>query len=390
MSFGLPPLWLLVGISALGPIVMNAVLPANTQIMHEFETKYGLVQLVLTVYLVATMFSQIIMGNLADRYGRRPIMLINLLIFALGGVICTVAFNIEMLLVGRFVQGFGASVCMFLPRTIVRDVYGRDRAASVIGYMTTAMMAAPLFGPALGGWVTDVSSWRWMYALLAVLGCLFAYLTWMYQNETLIVDERERRPIGSQLFQNAKSLLSTRMFVAYLLVQCGSVGVYYSFLGGAPYVLMELRGLSASEYGLWFMVIAVGYLLGNLAAGKFSERIGVDRMIGFALLPGAVGMTLFWLLFNWDHPLGLFLPMQLITFSNGMCLPNVMSAIMSVRPDMAGGASGLAGTIQTAVGIVFTLLLSIFLLDKALPLYVLMSLSACLCVLGYARIRQHA
>lgn len=365
---------------------MNGVLPANTEVMRDLQTTYGAAQLVLTVYLIATMFASIILGNLADRLGRRPVMIASLLVFASGGFICTLAPNIEVLLIGRFVQGFGASVCVFLPRTIVRDVHPRDRAASVIGYMTTAMMVAPLFGPAVGGWVTDVSTWRWLYAGLGVLGIVFSVLAYRYQYETL--KDVQSRPVGSRFYHSASVLMRDRLFQGYVAIQCGSVGVYYSFLGGAPYVLMELRGLSASEYGRWFTMVAIGYLAGNFIAGRLSERLGVDRMIMLALIPGAFGVVLFWVLSGVAHPLGLFIPMQIVALSNGMCLPNVMSASMSVNPSLAGSASGIAGTLQTFVGIVFTILLSLFLSESALPLFVIITLSSVVAIWGVWLIRH--
>jgi len=156
----LPPLWLLVAISALGPVVMNGVLPANSAIMAEFQTKYGTVQLILTAYMCASLFGQVILGNAADRYGRRPVMLLSIVLFSVASFFCSLASSIEFLLVARFAQGFFASALMTLPRTIVRDVFGKDKAASMIGYMTTAMMIAPLFGPSLAGWTTDNFNWR--------------------------------------------------------------------------------------------------------------------------------------------------------------------------------------------------------------------------------------
>lgn len=382
----LPPLWLLVAISAMGPIVMNGVLPANSQITRDLLTNYGMVQMVLTVYLLATLFAQIVLGNWSDRYGRRPVMVGSLLVFALGGFLCAIAPSIEMLLVGRFVQGFGSSVCIFLPRTIIRDVYPRDRSASVIGYMTTAMMVAPLFGPALGGWITDVSSWRFLYAGLGILGTLLALLCVLFQNETL--EQSNVRPVGSRFIDSAAVLLRSSAFKSYLAVQCGSVGVYYAFLGGAPYVLMELYGLSAFSYGRWFAMIAIGYLLGNLVAGRFSQRFGGNRMIGFSIPPLVVGIALFWLMSGWQHPFAMFFPMQLIAFSNGICLPNVMSATMSVRPELAGSASGLAGTFQTAAGIIMSILLSVWLGDSAQPLLIVMTISLLLACYGYLRMRN--
>ncbi len=184
-KLGVPLLSVLIAVSAIGPLALNGVLPANSAVMSDLDTRYGVAQLVLTVFLTANLVSQLVLGPAADRYGRRPVMLFSLLVFVIGSLICASAVSIEMLLAGRFVQGVGGAVCVFLPRTIVRDIYAQGRAASVIGYMTTAMMVAPLFGPAVGGWITDHASWRLMYMGLACLAALLMLAGWRFQPETL-------------------------------------------------------------------------------------------------------------------------------------------------------------------------------------------------------------
>jgi len=378
-------LLLLVGISAVGPIALNGVLPANSAVMGELATSYALAQMVLTVYLFATLVSQIVLGPAADRHGRRPVMLFGLVVFTLGSIGCAFAPSIESLLLGRFIQGFGGATCMFLPRTIVRDVYPRDRAASVIGYMTTAMMLAPMFGPALGGWTTDAASWRWMYGGLAMLGALFVALAWRFLPETRRTAEVSAAPAGDPAGIVASplgSLLRERAFIGYALLMTGSVGVYYTFLAGAPYVAMESRGLAASAFGIWFAMVAVGYLTGNLIAGRFSEQVGGTRMIAYALLPFFLGIGLFWALAGWSHPLGLFLPMQLVAISNGMALPNMISGAMSVRPSLAASASGLAGGLQTAFGVALTVAVGVLLPLGDLWLQTLATLCALVTVSG--------
>ena len=162
----------------------------------------------------------------------------------------------------------------------------------------------------------------------------------------------------------------------------GSVGVYYTFLAGAPYVGMESRGLDPSSFGRWFAVVAVGYLSGNLVAGRFSERIGVDRMIRLGLVPFAIGVALFWLLGNWSHPLGLFLPMQFVAFSNGVSLPNMISGAMSVRPSLAASASGLSGGLQTAFGVALTVVVGRLLPSGDVWLAAIVTFSGVLTVVG--------
>jgi len=376
----LPPILLLIGISAVGPLVLNGVLPANTAVMAEFNTRYGVAQLVLTVFLLATLFGQIFLGSAADRFGRRPIMLLSLAGFSVGGFLCALAPQMEWLLAARFVQGFFASACTVLPRTMVRDVYGRDKSASMIGYMTVAMMVAPLFGPALGGWVTDNFNWRFLYAGLGVAGAVFCFFCVFFLHETQSSDAKPAN--GFSILTSSRDLLQLRAFIASALMLCGSIGLYYAFLAGAPFVMMESRGFSASVYGAWFAMVASGYLTGNLIAGRFSERLGIDRMIFFGAIPGMTAVALLWLFSSAVHPLSLFAPMFLVALSNGMSLPSVMSAAMSVRPDLISSAAGLAGAIQVGFGVVLTYILGLLLPYGEYWLFVLMSFSAAIWMIG--------
>jgi len=200
--------------------------------MIDLESQYSLVQLVLTVFLLANLLGQLTLGHAADTWGRRPILIGSLLVFSVGGAICALAPSIEWLLLGRFIQGFGASTCMFIPRTIVRDVYPRDRAASVIGYMTTAMMIAPLFGPMIGGWVTDNYNWRFLYVGLAVMGVVLSLFAWRYQHETLTT-KIDQQPVS--WLSSAARLLSEREFFSYVLMMMGSVGVIRALVCGGSY-----------------------------------------------------------------------------------------------------------------------------------------------------------
>ena len=384
----LPPLWLLIGISAVGPIVMNGVLPANTAIMSEFNTHYGTAQLVLTVFLLATLFGQMYLGSAADRFGRRPVMLISLAGFSVGGFLCAIAPHVEWLLLARFFQGFFASACVILPRTMVRDVYGQNKSASVIGYMTVAMMVAPLFGPALGGWVTDNFSWRFLYAGLGFAGALFCIACWFFLHETQSANAK--LVYQSSMLKSSGDLLQLRAFQATSMMMSGTVGLYYGFLAGAPFVMMESRGHSASSYGAWFACVAVGYLSGNLITGRFAEKLGIDRMIYLGAIPGILGVALFWLLSGIVHPLALFTPMFFVALSNGMSLPSLMSATMSVKPDLISSSAGLAGAIQVAFGVVLTYVLGLLLPYGDYWMFVLMTVSAVLWMSGLWLWRMHS
>ena len=391
-------LLLLVGIAGLGPLAMTGVLPATSAVMADLGSSYGAAQLVLTVFLVAAFVCQTALGRAADHYGRKPVMTASLVTFAIGSALCAVASSIETLLAARFLQGVGGAVCMFLPRTIVRDVYPEDRAASVIGYVTTAMMIAPMFGPALGGWITERGDWRWMYAGLAALGALLALFAQCFQRETLGAFVRGNAPssaagagtaVGTGRAwhaggSSASELLAEPTFRALALVLVGSVGVYYSFLAGAPFIAMESRGMGAASYGRWFASAAIGYLAGNLFAGCFSTLLGTRRMITLGCAVLLFGVALSVALSGCTEPAALFGPMLIVALSNGMTLPNVSSALMSVRPASAGTASGLAGSLQTGSGVGLTVLIGMLLPLSDGWLFAALSLCAVATLVGIA------
>ena len=354
----LPRIWLLVVISAVSPFMINGVLPANSAIMSEFDVSYALVQWTLTIFLLALLIAQPILGYCADRWGRRPVMYLSLALFAVGCFVSASADSMIVLLIGRFLQGFGGSVCTFLPRTVVRDLYPQDRAASMIGFMTMAMMMAPLFGPAFGGWVTDRFDWRYIYIILGTVGAVVAVIAWRSLAET-----RKQEEAGQSVpfFKALVTLMAMPGFRQHALLIAGAVGVYYSFLGSAPYLVMEVRGVSASSFGRWFILVALGYLSGNAIAAFLSERVGVKGMISLGQIPLVLGILGFWLSLLFESPGALFFPMALIAISNGMSLPSLTTAAMNVHPPLAASASGIAGALQTGVGILLTILLGVLL-----------------------------
>ncbi|NVK30582.1 MAG: multidrug effflux MFS transporter [Gammaproteobacteria bacterium] len=376
----MPLLWVLILISALGPISMNGVLPANTAVMQELAVDYSSAQLVLTVFLLAMLLFQLPAGAWSDRFGRRPVMLLGLAGYALGGVLCVISQSLELLLIGRFIQGAGGAVCMSLPRTIVRDVYDRDRAASMIGYMTTAMMLAPMFGPALGGWLTDTFSWRWMYVAIVMVSLIVLGLCWKFLPETNPEQATGATKIG--FWSASNELMHSGYFVGVLLTLCGSVGVYYTFLAGAPYVVIELYGHPAAEYGLWFALTGIGYMSGNLIAGRYAERLGTLQLAKVGMIPLVISMALFWMLSGWQHAAALLIPAGLFALSNGVVIPNLTAMALSVNTRVAGTASGLTGMAQLAVGVGFSALLGGMLQDTATPLYSLMTVSFLIALLG--------
>lgn len=377
----LPPVWLLVLCCALGPLSMTIAVPANTQIMRDFATEYGIAQLILTVYLCAMALSQLFLGALSDRHGRRPIMIAGLIIFILGSIICAFAPSLEVLLLGRAVQGAGGSVGISMSRAIVRDVFSRAKSASVIGYISMAMVLAPMLGPALGGALTEHWSWRVIFALLAIIAVLLVFAVITRLNETHAVT-RGASAGGTGVAASSAILFRYPTFVGYVITQAFAAGMFFAFLAGAPFLMMEVLGFSASEYGMYFAITALGYLSGNFFSGRYSERAGPDTMMKVALAPAALGIVLFWTFYASTEPLGLFIPMFFVALSNGLTIPNSTAAALSVRPDLAGAASGISGACQIGVGAALSVLVGFAQNGEFWPLLCAITLSGVCSALG--------
>ena len=162
---------------------MNIFLPSLPSISEHFNADKKIVQLTITLYLFATAFLQPILGPLSDYYGRRPIVLFGLIGFFVGTVICIFAPNIETLLIGRIVQATSAAG-MVISRAIIRDIVGREKAASMIGYVTMGMAIAPMIGPTMGGYLDEFFGWQATFWLLLVFSVIVLYITWADLGET--------------------------------------------------------------------------------------------------------------------------------------------------------------------------------------------------------------
>ena len=342
-----PHLATLILAAAVGTLALTMFIPSMPGMADAFGTSYATVQLALSLYLFVTAVVQLASGPLSDLYGRRPVMIGGMLLFVAGTVLCLVAPSIEWLLAGRVIQGASA-VGLVLSRTVIRDLYEREKAASMIGYTVMAMAVAPMIGPWLGGLLDEVVGWTGtFYALLAV-GVLTTALVYWDLDET---NRTMGRPVREQIGAY-RSLLTTPAY--WIFVGTGSFvsAIFFGFLGGAPKLADAALGMSPASYGAWFAICAGGYAFGNFLSGRFTERVGLLRMIragAVVSLSGPVGIAASFAL-GWDHPFALFGWIGLTGVGNGMVLPSNVAGAISIRPDAAGAASGLVGTLQTMTG----------------------------------------
>lgn len=374
-----PHMLTLIMLAGLSALAMNIFLPSLPNMTVHFATDYRLMQLSVALYLGFNAVIQVLIGPVSDRFGRRPVILWGLVLFVLATLGCLLAPTVEAFLFFRMCQAV-AAVGMVLSRAAVRDMYDQDQAASMIGYVTMGMAVVPMLGPAVGGVLDAVLGWQANFWLLALLGLLTLALTWADFGETA---HKSGKTLLAQ-FREYPELLGSPRFWGYSLA-CGfSSGAFFAYLGGAPFVGSEVFGLDPARLGIYFGAPAMGYILGNYLSGRYSIRVGVNRMVLWGSLVCGIGVGLSLVLTAMGHATAelFFGFMTFVGLGNGMTIPNATAGALSVRPLLAGTASGLSGAIMLGGGAALSALAGALLTPEtgALPLLGLMVLTSVLAV----------
>ena len=373
---------LLAAITASGPIALNIYLPALPLVQADFGVSLARAQSTLSIALLGFAAGILIYGPLSDRFGRRPVVLAGLGVYLAGTLLCLIAPTIEWLTVGRAVQSLGAAAGVVVSRAIVGDLYPRERMAKTLAYLTMVMVFGPMVSPIFGGWISVQWSWRGTFVFLLVMVGAVATLAWRRLPET--------RPAGATsssaraIASASVTLLRRRSFSGYMLQ--GSV-IYATFLvliSLAPYVMVDALDRPPTEFGAYYLLLAIGYFCGNWSVTRLTARRGVEWLMlqGVAISAVAclVALGLFWLGFT--HPLALFVPIGVLGFGQGMALPNITASAVALAPGSAGVASSLLGFAQQLVGAACVQAMSVFPTDSAYPMLIFCAVSRCLAWVG--------
>lgn len=345
-----PPLWLLVAMVGAGPFTIQMVVPLLPDFAKQFAAANAQAQMLLTLALVGIALGQLLYGPFADRFGRRPVVMLALWVFFAASLVAVAAPTLWALSGLRALQAVGACGGMVIGRAMVRDCFPRERAASVLGYVMMGMTVVPMASPYVASIAHAWFGWQSIFVLAAAIGLWLLIAVRRHLPETLAVPQA--LPGLAGLLALYAALLRTPAFRYYVATVALSSGIFFAFVGGAPHVVMTGMGLTPSDYSLAFLATSAFYGVGNFFAGRYSQRFGVVRMIGVGTLitfaGTALALTSVLLL-----PLSLvtlFLPIVLMTIGNGISQTNAVVAALSVRPQLAGTASGLTGFAQMGFG----------------------------------------
>jgi MFS transporter, DHA1 family, multidrug resistance protein len=356
-----PRLAVLMILVAFAALSVDITIPVMSSFAAAFNVSGAAAQLTLSVFVLAFATTHLLAGPLSDRFGRRPVLIGGATLYTLASVACVFADSIDQLIAARFVQGIGCCAGPVVGRAIVRDVYGGERAAKVLAYMSTVMGFVPGVAPIIGGTLVEAFGWRAIFVALlgfgvaALLGCLFVLDETNKWRDPAAV--RPRRLAGNYL-----SFLAERSFLAYVAATGFTYAAMLSFHSLSAFVLIEQFGVRAGHYGYWFLGIVIGYVSGAFSAGRLHGRIAPNTLItlglGFEVAGAALMAGLGWT--RTDAPFAVIGPMMLFMYGAGFVFPNAAAGAIAPYQTKAGAASALLGFVQFTTGAVVSTIVTRF------------------------------
>ena len=345
-------LLLLVAMTGVAPISLYLLVPALPVLATTFGRDISIAQMTVSLYMVGIACSQIIMGPLSDRFGRRPVLLAGLGLMVMASAACIFADTLPQLIAARFLQALGGATGMVVSRAIIRDLYSRDRIGAMISLVIAVMMIAQMLSPLTGGLLETAFGWRAIFYVITAASLAIAVAI------ALMLPETRRDRSGPGGFRgDVGSLITSRAFIGYLLCQVLASQIIFAFAGGGPYIVVTQMGRSSAEYGAWFASTGFAYLIGNLFCVRFAPRHSLENLIwlGLALqLTGSL-LNLLWGVTGLNlAPSWLFGTQMLVMFGNAFVMSNSAAGAVSVRPEAAGTASGAMGFLQMGIGSLFS------------------------------------
>jgi DHA1 family bicyclomycin/chloramphenicol resistance-like MFS transporter len=341
-------LLMLVAMTGVAPISLYMLVPALPVLATTFGRDIGVAQMTVSLYMVGIACSQIIMGPLSDKFGRRPVLLAGLGLMVAASVACIFAESLPQLIAARFLQALGGATGMVVSRAIIRDLYSRDRVASMISLVIAVMMIAQMLSPLTGGLLETAFGWRAIFYAITAASLIIAVAIAIALPET----RRDRTEAGG-FRGDVGSLLTSRAFIGYVLCQVLASQIIFAFAGGGPYIVVTQMDRSSAEYGAWFATTGLAYLVGNLFCVRFAPRHSLEKLIwfGLALQFAGAALNLVWGVTGLNQaPSWLFGTQMIVMFANAFVMSNASAGAISVRPEAAGTASGAMGFLQMGVG----------------------------------------
>ena len=355
-------LYLILGVLAgLGPFSIDMYLPALPEIGASLNASSGAMQMTVTAFLVGLIFGPVVVGPISDAVGRRPPILVSLIIYSLISLLLAAATSVEMMIGLRVAQAACGGTSMSLVRSMVRDLLSGDAMARAMSILMMVLLGAPIVAPFFGGALLLVWGWRSIFVVLAVIGALMFLGAWLWLPETLPPESRRPLDLGSSV-RGYLSITRSREAVAYAITGGAVAGMLFCYLAASPFIYIDYYGVDEQWFGALFGISVVGAWLAQVFNIRYVQAIGYGRLvkIGSVLLVG-LATVLLWVTQTDFGGLAGVVAVSVVTVSmTHVVAPGALTGVLDGFPHLAGSASGFSSFVRFAMGAAGTAALGIF------------------------------
>jgi len=374
--------FLLGSLSLLGPFTIDTYLPAFPTIVEDFHTNASLVQVSLTTCLLGLALGQLIIGPMSDVQGRRKPLIIFLGLYLVSSLICTIAPNIYLLIVSRFIQGFAAAGGLVISRAVVRDLFSGRELTKFFASLMLIGNLGPIVAPIIGGAILSFASWKVVFLVLSGIGIILTIAVSFKLEETLPQEKQVPSNI-KQVVSNFGSLLKDREFAGYAFTQGFTTAGIFAYVSGISFVYQNIYGVSPQVFSLLFGINGIGLIIGTQIVGRLS-RFSEKTFLKSGLVLSISASFLLVIAIIVHAPLiAVAIPIFLFVMSISIIGTSSFSLAMETKGHLAGSASALLGLLPFLLGSLSAPLVGIGGEHTALPMGVIIFVSSLLAFLSY-------
>ncbi len=347
------------------PVAIDIYLPAMPMMAEEYSVSMTAMKETISLFLISLGLGQLLAGPLSDRYGRRPIAICGVIIYAISALLALIATSFEALLAARFVQGFGACATSVAAFSSVRDTFSGKKTGQMISYLNGAICFVPALAPLLGVWLTVEFGWRANFSFMLIYA-IFAFCL-------LIFFFKETRPAYTEnqgrLFSLSRywSILKDPVFLFHASICLLAMAIILAYVTSAPSWLIDELGLSMDAFAVWFGINAVLNIIASMTAPKIIGLIGIRKTLNIGLMVLVFAGTLMAILSSIKSPWAFMLPIFLSSFGFAWVLGSAAGKALEPFGHKAGTAAALLGLFQmSGAGALVSLTQNIGLLEPQL------------------------
>jgi DHA1 family bicyclomycin/chloramphenicol resistance-like MFS transporter len=348
-------------------------------------------QLLITMIFLGLGFGPLLFGPLSDSLGRKPVVYMGFALFIMASFICVNAKSLEMMVLGRILQGIGLSAPRTISIAIIRDMYSGDYMARIMSFVTVVFILVPVIAPAMGKFVLDSYNWHGIFYIQVIISVLVSFWFWRRQPETLSVENKKNFSIKG-FIEEFKELIKFKKTIGYTIISGFITGSFMVYLSSAQQIFQNQYDLK-EEFPYIFAGLAIAIGAAVFSNGVLVLKYGMEKLITVALVSffvvSAIYVALFYNTVNPDvRILLLFFALQF--FSIGFLFGNVRAMAMEPVGHIAGIAAAVTGFISTIMAVPISIFIGRFISETALPLFVGFSICSALAVslLIYLKIEE--